>query len=162
MLVLEEGTAVSSVDDGPTDADLLGCCMSFCLLAPWLIRPLLLSGLRSAGMYVELWLWPESMAAASAFVLLLVTLLLVGVVTAEPVCAVPPALLEICPMAPLCSVLCMLCLLSFDCLNDLLKSGWCRLHGRERKVWSDCVPKGGVVGALGGSVEGNLEGESGM
>ena len=102
------------------------------------------------------------MAAASAFVLLLVTLLLVGGVTADNVCAVTPARLEICPTAPLCNVLCVLCLLSFDCLNDLLKSGWCRLHGRERKVWSDCVPKGGVVGALGGSVEGNLEGESGM
>ncbi len=108
------------------------------------------------------WLWPVSLAAASAFLLLLVTLLLVGVLTADPVCAVTPALLEICPTAPLCNVLCMLCLLSFECLNDLLRSGWCRLHGRERKVWSGFVPKGGVLGGLEGFLEGNLEGESGM
>ncbi len=52
----------------------------------------------------------------------------------------------------------MLCLLSADCRNDLLRSGSCRLNGRERKLRSDCVPKGGVVGGL----EGGLEEESGM
>ncbi len=162
LLILEEGKVMSSLDDRPIDADLLGCCMSVCLLASWLIRPPLLSGLRSASPEVSYWLWPVSLAAASAFVLVLVTLLLVGVLTADPVCAVTPALLEICPTAPLCNVLCMLCLLSFECLNDLLKSGSCRLHGGERKVWSEFLPEGGVAGGLGGFLEGNLGGESGM
>ena len=155
---------MSSLGDRPMDADLLGCCMSCCLLASWLLRPSLLRGLISADMEVAFGLWPVSLAAAavSPLVRLLVTLLLIGVVTADSVCAVTPALLEICPAAPLCNGLCMLCLLSFDGLSDLLRSGSCRLNGRERKVRSGGVPKGGLVGGSGGLVEENLDGESGM